>query len=45
MVEVKNGKKILTTPISAEDLKDIKIGDMQDRSSVHWKMTNSKWYL
>ena len=28
MVEVKNGKKILTTPISAEDLKDIKIGDI-----------------
>ena len=24
MVEVKDGKKILTTPISAEDLKDIK---------------------
>ena len=80
MVEVKNGKKILTTPISAEDLKDIKIGDIvylngsmttcrdvahrrlveegrelpvdvrnnaitQDRSSVHWKMINSKWYL
>lgn len=80
MVEVKDGKKILTTPISAEDLKDIKIGDiiylngsmttcrdvahrrlveegrelpvdvrnnaisMQDRSSVHWKMTNSRWF-
>ena len=28
MVEVKNGKKILTTPVSAEDLKDIKIGDI-----------------
>ena len=28
MVEVKDGKKILTTPISAEDLKDIKIGDI-----------------
>ena len=24
MVEVKDGKKILTTPISAEDLKDIR---------------------
>ena len=28
MVEVKDGKKILTTPISAEDLKGIKIGDI-----------------
>lgn len=28
MVEVKNGKKILITPISEEDLKDIKIGDI-----------------
>ena len=28
MVEVKDVKKILTTPISAEDLKDIKIGDI-----------------
>ena len=28
MVEVKDGKKILTTPISAEDLKDIRIGDI-----------------
>ena len=28
MVEIKNGKKILTTPISAEDLKDIHIGDI-----------------
>ena len=28
MVEIKNGKKILTTPISDEDLKDIKIGDI-----------------
>ncbi len=28
MVEMKDGKKILTTPISAEDLKDIKIGDI-----------------
>ena len=28
MVEVKDGKKILTTPISAEDLKDIKVGDI-----------------
>ena len=27
-VEIKDGKKILTTPISAEDLKDIKIGDI-----------------
>ena len=28
MVEVKNGKKILTTPISSRRLKDIKIGDI-----------------
>ncbi len=28
MVEIKDGKKILTTPISAEDLKGIKIGDI-----------------
>lgn len=28
MVEIKNGKKILTTPITDEDLKDIKIGDL-----------------
>ena len=27
-VEVKDGKKILVTPISAEDLKDIHIGDI-----------------
>ena len=28
MIEMKNGKKILTTPISAEDLADIHIGDI-----------------
>ena len=28
MVEVKDGKKILTTPVSAEDLKDIHAGDI-----------------
>ena len=28
MIEIKNGKKILITPISEEDLKDIKIGDI-----------------
>lgn len=28
MLEIKNGKKILTTPISDEDLKDIHIGDI-----------------
>lgn len=28
MVEIKDGKKILTTPVSAEDLKDIHIGDI-----------------
>ncbi len=28
MLELKDGKKILTTPVSEEDLKDIHIGDM-----------------
>lgn len=28
MVEIRDGKKVLTTPISAEDLADIKIGDI-----------------
>lgn len=28
MVEIKDGKKILTTPISAEDLADIHVGDI-----------------
>ena len=28
MVEIKDGKKILTTPISAEDLEDIHIGEI-----------------
>ena len=28
MVEIKDGKKILTTPVLAEDLKDIHIGDI-----------------
>ncbi|EHI60630.1 hypothetical protein HMPREF9473_01439 [ [Hungatella hathewayi WAL-18680] len=28
MVEMKNGKKILTTPVSAEDLADIHVGDI-----------------
>lgn len=28
MVSMENGKKILTTPVSAEDLKDIHIGDI-----------------
>ncbi len=28
MLEIKNGKKILVTPVTAEDLKDIKIGDI-----------------
>ena len=27
-VEVRDGKKVLVTPVSAEDLKDIHIGDM-----------------
>ena len=27
-VEVRDGKKILVTPVSAEDLKDIHIGDI-----------------
>ena len=28
MLEIRDGKKILVTPVSAEDLKDIKIGDI-----------------
>ena len=28
MLEIKDGKKILTTPISAEDLADIHVGDI-----------------
>ena len=28
MLEIKDGKKILVTPVSAEDLKEIKIGDI-----------------
>lgn len=28
MIEIKEGKKILTTPVSAEDLKDLQIGDI-----------------
>ena len=28
MVEIRNGKKVLITPVSAEDLKDIKVGDI-----------------
>ena len=28
MLEIKDGKKILTTPVSDEDLKDIHIGDI-----------------
>ena len=28
MVEMRNGKKVLITPVSAEDLKDIKLGDI-----------------
>ena len=28
MVEYRDGKKILVTPISAEDLKDVHIGDI-----------------
>ncbi|MGI6117281.1 MAG: L(+)-tartrate dehydratase subunit beta [Bilifractor sp.] len=28
MVELKDGKKILTTPVSADDLKDIHVGDI-----------------
>lgn len=28
MLEIKDGKKILTTPVSAEDLKGIRIGDI-----------------
>ena len=28
MVEIRNGKKVLITPVTAEDLADIKIGDI-----------------
>lgn len=28
MVELRNGKKVLITPVSAKDLKDIKVGDI-----------------
>ena len=28
MLEIRDGKKILTTPVSEEDLKDIHIGDI-----------------
>lgn len=28
MVEIRNGKKVLIIPVSAEDLKDIKVGDI-----------------
>ena len=28
MLEIKDGKKILTTPVSAEELKDIHAGDI-----------------
>ncbi|MBD9227468.1 MAG: L(+)-tartrate dehydratase subunit beta, partial [Clostridiales bacterium] len=28
MVEIRDGKKVLVTPISAEDLADIKAGDV-----------------
>ena len=28
MVEIRDGKKVLVTPVSAEDLADIKIGDI-----------------
>ena len=49
-VEVKDGKKILVTPISAEDLKDIHIGDMQQSctqvlSFVRWEMRSTRWFL
>ena len=28
MLEIRNGKRILTTPVSAEDLRDIHIGEI-----------------
>lgn len=55
MVEVKNGKKILTTPISAEDLEGIHVGDIvylngsmttcrDVHTAVSWKSTgNFRW--
>ena len=29
MIEIRGDKKVLVTPVSAEDLKDIKIGDIE----------------
>ena len=44
MVEVKNGKKILTTPISAEDLEGIHVGDIVYlNGSDRFRMTNLRW--
>ena len=37
MLEMKDGKKILTTPVSAEDLKDIHVGDIV---YLKWKHDN-----
>ena len=37
MLEIKNGKKILVTPVTAEDLKDIKIGDETSLIAEWWK--------
>ena len=37
MVEIRGDKKVLVTPVSAEDLKDIKIGD------IVWQKTCRIW--
>ena len=34
MVEMRNGKKVLITPVSAEDLKDIKVGECRHESDL-----------
>ena len=47
MTEIKNGRKVLITPISAEDVKDLRIGDTiyiegyiaTGRDSVHERVT------
>ena len=46
MLEIRDGKKILTTPVSEEDLKDIHIGDIvylnaMWHTAVWWKKEES----
>ena len=35
MIEIRGDKKVLITPVSAEDLADIKIGDIVSVSYTH----------